>query len=147
MLVIMPDSGTFDTFLASFTPAILTEITGQLSGNLMQFSMPKFSFTKATPMASILQSLGMKSVFDQDFADLSGIDGKRDLSVSEVFHQAFIAVDEKGTEAAAATAIAFMSTTSNRFADLTVTIDHPFIFLIRDRQTGLILFMGKVVAL
>jgi serpin B len=61
-----------------------------------------------------------------------------------VFHQAFIAVDEEGTEAAAATAIGD-GVTGMPVVEVTLAIDHPFLFLIRDRETGLVLFMGKVV--
>lgn len=146
MLVIMPDPGTFDTFLASLTPTLLADITNHLTTKMIIFSMPKFTFTKASPLGSILQSLGMTDAFDQTRADLSGIDGRRDLFIGDVFHQAFIDVDEEGTEAAAATAIV-IGTAGVPSSDLTLSIDHPFIFLIRDRQSGLILFMGKVVSL
>ena len=88
----------------------------------------------------------MTAAFDPARADFSGIDGFRDLFVGAVFHQAFVSVDEAGTEAAAATAIT-VGVTGIVLPDLALTIDHPFIFLIRDRQTGLILFMGKVVSL
>ena len=146
MLVIMPDAGTFDAFIASLTPAVLADITGLLANKTADFSMPKFTFTKTSSVDTILRSLGMSDAFSPTLANLSGIDGNRDLFVAAVFHQAFIAVDETGTEAAAATAIA-TGTTSVPVSDLTLSIDHPFIFLIRDRQTGLILFMGKVVSL
>lgn len=146
MLVIMPDAGTFDTFIASLTPALLADITGHLANKTADFSMPKFTFTKTSSVDTILRSLGMSDAFSPARADLSGIDGNRDLFVAAVFHQAFIGVDETGTEAAAATAIT-IGTTSVPVSDLTLSIDHPFIFLIRDRQTGLILFMGKVVSL
>ena len=79
-------------------------------------------------------------------SDLSGIDGRRALYVAGVFHKAFIGVDEDGTEATAATAI--VGPPSVPYSpELALTVDHPFIFLIRDRQTGWILFMGKVVSL
>ena len=97
-------------------------------------------------MRAILESLGMTETFDPVRADLSGIDGQRDLFVGGVFHQAFIGVDEAGTEAAAATGIV-IGITSAPFVNVTLTLDHPFIFLIRDRQTGLIIFMGKVASL
>ena len=146
MLVIMPDPGTLDSFVAKLTPTRLSNIRTQLATKMIAFSMPKFTFTKTSTLGPTLQSLGMTDAFDPTKADLSGIDGLRDLFVGSVFHQAFIAVDEVGTEAAAATAIT-IGTTSIPTPALTLTIDHPFIFLIRDRQTGLILFMGKVVSL
>jgi serpin B len=82
-----------------------------------------------------------------DHADFSGINGFRDLHISSVVHQAFIIVDEKGTEAAAATAVIIAPPPSSPPPAFVVNIDHPFLFLIRDRQTGLILFMGKIVSL
>jgi serpin B len=146
MLVIMPDSGSFDAFLAALTPAVLGDITNHLTAGAIDLSMPKFTLTRTSSMRSILEPLGMTDAFDPVRADFSGIDGNRDLFVGGVFHQAFVSVDEKGTEAAAATAIV-VGTTAFPSPILTLAIDHPFIFLIRDRQTGLILFMGKVASL
>jgi serpin B len=146
MLVIMPNAGTMDTFLPALTATLVTDITNHLSTGTVNVSMPKFSFSKTYSMATILESLGMTDAMDPARADLSGIDGNRDLSVAAVFHQAFVSVDEVGTEAAAATAIV-IGPTAVLAPDAALTIDHPFIFLIRDRQTGLILFMGKVVFL
>ncbi|MGA2152310.1 MAG: serpin family protein, partial [Geobacteraceae bacterium] len=74
------------------------------------------------------------------------IDGSRDLSIDAVVQKAFISVSEKGTEATAATGI-IIKTTDIPGSALPLTVANPFIFLIRDRQTGLILFMGKVVSL
>jgi serine protease inhibitor len=146
MLVLMPDPGTFNTFLSTLTPTKLDAVTGQLTNTFVDLSLPKFTFTTAADLNAILSSLGMIDAFDPAKADFSGIDGNRDLFVSSVVHQAFISVDEKGTEAAAATAILF-GTTSVPPPPLILTIDHPFLFLVRDRQTGLVLFMGKVVTL
>ncbi|HIJ81448.1 MAG TPA: serpin family protein [Desulfuromonadales bacterium] len=146
MLVMMPAAGTEKDFTTSLTPSRLADIIKQLSPKLLDYSMPRFTFTKASPVGTHLKSLGMTDAFDPSKADLSGIDGRRDLYVSDVFHKAFIAVDEEGTEAAAATAIS-VGVTSMPLQPQLLTIDHPFLFLIRDRQTGLILFMGKVVAL
>lgn len=146
MLVIMPDPGTFDAFVSALTPMVLGDISNHLTTQAIDFSMPKFTFTRTSSLRSILESLGMTDAFDAVRANFSGIDGKRDLYVGAVFHQAFVSVDEEGTEAAAATAIV-TATTGFISPNLTLKIDHPFIFLIRDRQTGLILFMGKVVSL
>lgn len=147
MLVIMPDSGTFDGFMAGLTPSVLTDITNQLTTKDVALSMPKFTYTMMSDMPAILKSLGMTDPFDSVLADLSGIDGLRDLHIMHVYHQAFIGVSEKGTEAAAATGIDTGTGAVPPPPNLTLTIDRPFIFLIRDRQTGLILFMGKVVTL
>lgn len=146
MLVIMPDPGNFAPFLSALTPTVVEDITKHLMYKEVDFSMPKFSFTKASEMSKLLSSLGMAAAFNPADADFSGIDGKRDLFVGAVFHQAFINVDEVGTEAAAATAIV-ASPTGSISVDLALAIDHPFVFMIRDRETGLILFIGKVVSL
>jgi serpin B len=146
LLVVMPDPGTFDAFLSSLTPTVLDNITSQLAPNNVDLVLPKFTFTRDASMGGILRSLGMTDAFDPAAADFSGIDGNRDLYISGVFHKAFISVDEHGTEAAAATAIG-MGATSIPVADVSITVDRPFLFFIRERQTGLILFMGKVVGL
>jgi serpin B len=148
MLVIMPTSGTFDGFLAALTPAVVDDLARSLTVKDINLLLPKFTFDTTADLSAMLQSLGMSDAFHRGSADFSGIDGLRDISVGAVLHKAFIAVDENGTEAAAATAVGLSTTTiSDPAPPLLLTIDHPFIFLIRDRQTGLILFMGKVVAL
>lgn len=70
--------------------------------------------------------------------------GKKDLFIGDVIHKAFVAVDEEGTEAAAATAV-IMEVASAPSSDLVLVIDRPFIFLIRDLESGQILFMGRVL--
>ena len=76
-------------------------------------------------------------------ADFSGMTGSRDLWISEVVHKAFVSVDEEGTEAAAATGAA-MALSGPSKEPIEVTVDRPFIFLIRDIGTGMILFLGRV---
>jgi serpin B len=89
--------------------------------------------------------MGMPLAFSP-IADFSGMTGKRDLCISEVIHQAFINVDEKGTEAAAATAVVMkMTAIRNPTEPKIFNADHPFIFLIKDNTTGSILFMGKIM--
>jgi serine protease inhibitor len=106
--------------------------------------LPKFTFRSSFDLGSQLSSLGMTDAFNPDAADFSGMTGKRDLYISKLLHQAYVAVDEKGTEAAAASA-AIMSLAMAVVPDKTLTIDHPFIFVIRDLKTGQILFLGRVL--
>jgi serpin B len=87
--------------------------------------------------------MGMPTAFS-DSADFSGMDGLRGLYISQVIHQAYIKVDEEGTEAAAATAV-IIKITSMPLNQKTFVADHPFLFAIQERKTGNILFMGKVV--
>jgi serpin B len=87
--------------------------------------------------------MGMPLAFSEG-ADFSGMTGSRDLFISDVIHKAFVAVDEAGTEAAAATAV-MMKLAAVPEEPVEVTVDRPFLFLIRDIETGAILFLGRVV--
>ncbi len=142
MVIFAPPAGSFAQFQSGLDARRAGALIDALKVSQMALSMPKFSFSTTTPMADALGALGIRSVFSLNSADLSGIDGQRDLFVSGVFHKAFVAVDEKGTEAAAATAIGLAGAS---LAPLTVSIDRPFIFLIRDKETGAVLFIGRVV--
>ena len=107
---------------------------------------PKFGFESEFSLSSVLRQLGMKAAFDGQMADFSGIDGTRELSISDVIHKAFVSVDEKGTEAAAATLIGIPTSADNPYPPrLVIQIDHPFVFMIRENVSGTILFMGKIV--
>lgn len=105
--------------------------------------LPKFTFTSEFELKKILSQMGMPKAFSGS-ADFSGMTGGKDLSISNVLHKAFVEVNEEGTEAAAATAVVMM-TTSIRSPIPIFRANRPFIFLIKDNQTGSILFMGKVV--
>jgi serpin B len=96
-------------------------------------------------LKDILTGMGMQAAFDPYAADFSGIDGQRYLVISDAIHKAFIAVDEKGTEAAAATVVVFMTTGARMPEGIVLTIDRPFFYIIRDVPSGSILFMGRVV--
>jgi len=145
MLVVMPDAGKFDSVVQGLSTATLNEITAGLKDQYLALSMPKFNFSSSPAMNSSLSSLGMGAAFDAGKADFSGISGNRELSISGVVHKAFINVDEKGTEAAAATGVLIGVTSINVNQPLKLTLDRPFLFMIRDRQTGLIIFMGKLM--
>jgi len=88
--------------------------------------------------------MGMPAAFSESQADFSGMDGAKDLYISDVVHKAFVSVDEAGTEAAAATGVV-MTATAMPMEVKQMTIDHPFIFLIRDNPTGTVLFIGRVM--
>ncbi len=104
--------------------------------------LPKFEFDTKYFMVDILESLGMPSAFDSNVADFSGMTGRKDLFIGSVIHQAYIKVDEQGSEAAAATVV--------KMTDSAITprnifrADHPFIFIIQERETGNILFLARV---
>jgi serpin B len=102
--------------------------------------LPRFTMTRGIDVRSELKSLGVNTLFD-GFADLSGMDGSTRLYVDSVIHQAFVEVNEQGTEAAAVT----VAVAKSKGMTSSFVADHPFIFLIRDNATGSILFLGRVV--
>ncbi len=105
--------------------------------------LPRFTFTSEFSLANVLSAMGIKDAFSLPPADFSGMTGTKELFISAVIHKAFVEVNEEGTEAAAATAVVMM-TTSMRSPLPIFMADHSFIFMIKDNQTGSILFMGKV---
>ena len=143
MVIILPDAGTFKTFENGLDGKKLETIIGGLKNNEVALTMPKFGFDSSFGLKSALTSLGMPIAFS-DNADFSGMDGKTDLQIQDVVHKAFITVDESGTEAAAASGVV-VGTTAMPVNQATVTLDHPFIFAIRDIATGAIVFTGRVV--
>ena len=144
MLLLVPDTGQYVEFEKSFDSVRLDEIVAQLKEERVSLHMPKFSFTKEITANEVLQALGMRDAFLPVSADFSGMDGTRDLFIQYVLHKAFVAVDEKGTEAAAATAV-MMGKSAIMEPAVRLIIDRPFIFLIRDKVSGSILFVGRYV--
>jgi serpin B len=110
----------------------------------VQVYLPKFTLTYGTKeMMKSFEALGMTLPFQGGSADFSGMDGQKGLCISKIFHKAFVAVDEEGTEAAAATAVV-MTRTSVPPPPPVFRADHPFVFLIRDKTNGNILFLGRL---
>jgi len=143
MVVIVPDAGAFATFEQSLTgDAMGAILDGQSAATPGSLTLPSFKFITKTDLGGTLQALGMQLAFEAGQADLSGIDGTHDLYVSDVIHQATIAVDEKGTVASAATAVIVGRAS---VALNVLYVDRPFLFLIRDDATGAILFQGRVL--
>jgi serpin B len=144
MLILHPDRQAFEDFESDLEAEKLEEILAELSGTNMILSIPKFEFEMSLPVTEGLKGMGMVEAFLPVQADFSGMDGTRDLFIDDIIHKAFVSVDEEGTEAAAATAVE-IGVTSMPAEPVYVTIDSPFIFLIRDRESGSILFMGRVL--
>jgi len=143
MVILLPDTGKFEEFEGSLDAGLVDTIKNDLIYQEVALTMPKFKFESEFGLADTLAAMGMPVAFT-GAADFSGMTGNRDLFIAEVLHKAFVSVDEAGTEAAAATAVA-MSLTAAPGEPVEVTLDHPFIFLIRDIETGAILFVGRVV--
>lgn len=120
----------------------LNEYKAQMKETKLEaVDIPKFEFDSKYNLNKNLEALGMSSAFNPDLADFSGMTGNKDLYIGFVVHQAYVKVDEKGTEAAAATAVGM--TLSAMVGD-EFRADHPFIFIIQEKDSGNILFMGKV---
>ena len=138
-LILPDDLGRFERTL---TPDGLAAITSSLTDAQVALALPRFGIETKAELASILAALGMPTAFG-DGADFSGITTAEPLAISDVIHQASIDVDEEGTEAAAATALV-MRVTAMPSEPLTVRMDRPFLFALRDVPTGAILFLGRV---
>jgi serpin B len=143
MLLVVPDSGTFSSFESSFDATQLDTIVAGLTSQQVILNMPRFQIETGQDLVALLQSLGMDAAFVSGQADFSGMDGTHNLYISDVLHKAFINVAEKGTEAAAATAV--VASAGAALMGLNVYIDCPFLYFLRDQPTGAILFMGRVV--
>jgi serpin B len=143
MVIIVPDSGQFETFEAAMDYEQVKGIIESLERQEVRLKMPKFEFDASFSLKKTLTEMGMPIAFSAG-ADFSGMTGKKDLFISDVIHKAFVSVDEAGTEAAAATAV-IMDLTSMPETPVEVTLNRPFIFLIRDIETGAILFVGRVM--
>lgn len=141
MTLILPDD--LAAFERDLTAASLGEITGALADRSVTLTMPKFGMETKAQLGGLLATLGMPAAFDPQAADFSGITTAEKLVISDVIHQANIDVDEKGTEAAAATAVV-MRATAAPGEPVTVHLDRPFLFALRDLQTGTVLFLGRV---
>jgi serpin B len=141
MLVLLPKEN-LDAIEPSLSAETLQEYKAQMTETRLDtIALPTFEFDAKYFMKRTLSDMGMPTAFGN--ADFSGMDGTTNLQISQVIHQAFVKVDEQGTEAAAATAVVMRETAvmpSNLFI-----ADHPFIFIIQEKQTGNILFMGRVV--
>jgi serpin B len=143
MVILLPEAGQFQAFEEEFQSQQVSDIISGLQPTRVTLTMPKFEFDSEFSLKDTLAEMGMPIAFS-DGADFSGMTGTPDLCISEVLHKAFVSVDEAGTEAAAATAV-IVGETAMPGQPVEVTVDCPFIFLIRDIETGAILFVGRVL--
>jgi len=141
MVIFLPREGMFENFEARLSIGRMDAILAQLCSERVALAMPKFELTSEFSLANTLAELGMPDAFT-GAADFSGMDGTRDLFIGHVAHKAYVLVNEEGTEAAAATGVS-MTYSIPRYEMM--LIDRPFIFLIRDIETGTILFIGRVL--
>jgi serpin B len=145
MLVLLPNEN-LDAIEPTLTAEKLNEYKSIIKETkLDSISLPKFEFNAKYFMGNTLSALGMPTAFlkNADFSGM-GMNGEKNLFIDFVIHQAYIKVDEEGTEAVAATAVGVESV-SLPINNFRFRADHPFIFLIQDKETGNILFLGRVI--
>jgi serpin B len=130
----------------SLTGAQLDQLLAQGQERVVNVTLPKFTFTSEFSLGDTLKAMGAACAFTPECADFSGMLNGGKVSIGAVIHKAYVAVDEKGTEAAAATAIVMLGAEYRRQTQEPVVFkaDHPFLFLIRHNPTRTILFLGRV---
>ncbi|MHC4585111.1 MAG: serpin family protein [Planctomycetota bacterium] len=145
MIIFLPkEIDCLDEFEKTLTVENLSKWLNKLYKCEVVVSVPKFKMTSEFDLASVLKSMGMTDAFSSN-ANFSGINGQRDLFISAVIHKAYVDVNEEGTEAAAATAVTMKLTSVMPGRIPVFKADHPFLFLIRDNDSGSILFIGRVM--
>ena len=163
MTIVMPDD--LEAFESHLTPSAIRRVDAAIRREktrladvddsddcgsypyALRLFMPKFGIDTRADLVPTLQAMGMNAATDGGAADLTGITDAARLSIANVVHQANIDVDERGTEAAAATAVGGDTTgcgAPSPRETRTLRLNHPFLFLIRDAETGAILFLGRV---
>jgi serpin B len=143
LTLVLPDD--FANFAASFDAARLNEITAALMEQEVIVVLPRFSFETKADLAQALSDMGMSDAFVSGKADFSGMTSEEPLFIWNVIHQANISVDEQGTEASGATDIPIAAGTSAPGGPPQVRLDRPFLFALRDLDTGAVLFLGQVL--
>ena len=146
MILLVPDEDAFELVESSLIAAEFVDIVNKLSMRPVDLQMPKFDFESTVDASRVLKELGMLEAFQADQADFSLINANADLYITDVLHKATITVDEKGTEAAAATAVIVGVTSAPEPTEpVSLVIDRPFMFFIEHNPTRSILFMGRVL--
>ena len=144
MTVLLPDGGALAELEDSLNADLLDRIMDDIEIDYVALTMPLFEFESEFSLRDTLAGMGMPDAFDLR-ADFSGMTGTKALVISHVVHKAFVSVDERGTEAAAATAVVGVLVALPGKEPIPVTVNRPFIFLIRDTATGTVLFLGRVM--
>jgi serpin B len=145
MIVLLPKKvDGLAAFEESLTAERLSAWLAGLRPHRVDIALPRFKVESRFELEKVLPEMGMPLAFTS--ADFSGMNGKRDLFISAAIHQAFADVNEEGTEAAAATAVVMSRMAAMRPDPVVVfRADHPFVFLIRHKPSGSVLFLGRVV--
>jgi serpin B len=141
LLLLMP--ADLPEYERTLSGKLIGEVTERLDFGSVELTLPRFTFTSEYALKPLLSRMGLWIPFSGQ-ADFSGMSAEEKLFISDVHHKAFIAVDEAGTEAAAATAVV-MAKTSLPVQPAIVVFDRPFLLFIRERETGAVLFSGRIL--
>lgn len=149
-MVILPNEVTpeaLSAMEAGLSAKSLREMRGEMEEATVRLDMPKFRVEAGMQLKQLMKSLGMELAFTHA-ADFSAISGEPDIYIDDIYHKAFIEVAEEGAEAAAATAVVMKTRAMRPVArDLTITVDHPFVYAIIEKKSGTALFIGRVTDL
>jgi len=143
LLILLPKIGQSNTFEENLDERLVKNIVRVLKPQEVALTLPRFQCNFNFSLKDTLSTLGMGIAFTGE-ADFSGMNSEHKLSIQDVLHQAFVAVDEAGTTAAAATAV-IITTKFMRMLITEMKVDRPFVFLIRDIATESLLFLGRVL--
>jgi serpin B len=143
MVVLLPKDDDLAAVEASLDADTLSTLRQSETSRRVNVYFPKFTLEAKYPLSPVLKAMGMPTAFT-GAADFSGMDGTKNLFITDVFHQAFVDVNEEGTEAAAATAVVVGMGLAPAEPVPVFNADHPFIFVIQDDETGTILFVGRI---
>jgi serpin B len=145
MLILLPSQiDGLGQLERQLSPAFLSNVLAQMVQQPVEVFLPRFTMASSFDLTTTLAALGMPDASTAGLADFSGIDGRQDLYLSHLFHKAWGQVNEAGTEAAAATIGVVGTTAFPEDGPPVFRADHPFLFLIRDTQTGSVLFLGRL---
>jgi len=147
MIVLLPDEGiSLKDYISGLDETSLSDNISSLHQNKIKVQLPKFKFKCDLELKNPLKELGMVSAFTGGLADLSGMGTPSNLVISKVKHKTFVEVDEEGTEAAAVTSVEIKITSAGPGETYAIPfiVNRPFLFLIQEKDTGAILFMGQV---
>jgi len=145
-VALLPEPDGLAAFEDRLTQVWFDNALAGLASTDLILTMPALDYESRYGLAPALETLGLQNAFSSGLADFSGIDGTRDLFISAILHQANITLDETGTEAAAATALIMEAGAAPVPSEpLALTLDRPYLYVIRDRASGALLFVGRVV--
>lgn len=146
-VALLPNEGiTIEDYVSSLTGAGLMNTIENAHNETVSATIPEFDTEYSEEMSEILKSMGMSDAFDEHLADFSGLATSElgNIFISRVLHKAYICVDEKGTEAGAATAVE-MTLESAVEVSKTVCLDRPFVYMLIDCETNLPIFIGTAM--